>query len=63
MDMRTALVTGDNEDVGENEARQLLDTVVFAPARPSRLALPTMRRRGHGTHNHQPPDGQGPRDG
>ena len=36
-------LTGAVEDVGDDEARQLLETMVVAPARLARLALPHMR--------------------
>ncbi len=41
-------MTGAIEDVGEDEARALFDTMVFAPVRLARLALPHMRDRGEG---------------
>lgn len=41
-------VTGAVEDVGDDEARQLLETMVVAPMRLARLALPGMRDRGGG---------------
>jgi NAD(P)-dependent dehydrogenase (short-subunit alcohol dehydrogenase family) len=40
--------TGAVEDVGDAEARALLETMVLAPARLARLALPGMRARGGG---------------
>jgi NAD(P)-dependent dehydrogenase (short-subunit alcohol dehydrogenase family) len=36
------------EDVSDEEARQMLETMVVAPARLARLALPSMRARGAG---------------
>ena len=39
-------VTGAVEDVDDDEARQLLETMVVAPMRLARLALPGMRERG-----------------
>jgi NAD(P)-dependent dehydrogenase (short-subunit alcohol dehydrogenase family) len=41
-------VTGAVEDVDDDEARQLLETMVVAPTRLARLALPGMRARGDG---------------
>jgi short-subunit dehydrogenase len=41
-------VTGAVEDVDDGEARQLLETMVVAPMRLARLALPAMRARGEG---------------
>lgn len=41
-------VTGAIEDVSDDEARQLLETMVIAPMRLARLALPSMRARGEG---------------
>jgi NAD(P)-dependent dehydrogenase (short-subunit alcohol dehydrogenase family) len=41
-------VTGAVEDVDDADARQLLETMVVAPMRLSRLALPGMRARGGG---------------
>jgi NAD(P)-dependent dehydrogenase (short-subunit alcohol dehydrogenase family) len=41
-------VTGAVEDVSDAEARQLLETMVIAPMRLARLALPGMRARGGG---------------
>jgi NAD(P)-dependent dehydrogenase (short-subunit alcohol dehydrogenase family) len=41
-------VTGAVEDVDDEEARALLETMVVAPMRLSRLALPGMRDRGEG---------------
>jgi NAD(P)-dependent dehydrogenase (short-subunit alcohol dehydrogenase family) len=40
--------TGAVEDVGDDDARSALETMVIAPMRLSRLALPYMRRRGDG---------------
>jgi len=37
------------EDVGDDEARAILETMVIAPARLARLALPIMRAGGGGT--------------
>lgn len=37
------------EDVGDEEARQILETMVIAPARLARLVLPPMRAVGGGT--------------
>ncbi|HXY43414.1 MAG TPA: SDR family NAD(P)-dependent oxidoreductase [Acidimicrobiales bacterium] len=37
------------EDVSDAEARQVLETMVIAPARLARLALPIMREQGGGT--------------
>jgi NAD(P)-dependent dehydrogenase (short-subunit alcohol dehydrogenase family) len=41
-------VTGAVEDVGDEEAHHLMETMVFAPARLARLALPYMREQGTG---------------
>lgn len=41
-------LTGAVEDVGDDEARHLLETMVVAPARLARLALPSMRTAGEG---------------
>lgn len=41
-------VTGAIEDVGDDEARQLFETMVHAPMRLARLALPGMRDQGGG---------------
>ncbi len=41
-------LTGAIEDVPEDDARALFDTMVFAPMRLARLALPAMRARGEG---------------
>jgi NAD(P)-dependent dehydrogenase (short-subunit alcohol dehydrogenase family) len=41
-------VTGAVEDVGDHEIRQALETMVVAPARLARLALPHMRDQGGG---------------
>lgn len=41
-------VTGAVEDVGDDEAHALFETMVFAPMRLIRLALPSMRTRGGG---------------
>jgi NAD(P)-dependent dehydrogenase (short-subunit alcohol dehydrogenase family) len=41
-------LTGAVEDVQDEEARQLLETMVIAPARLARLALPHMRAIGDG---------------
>lgn len=41
-------VTGAIEDVGDEVARHLLETMVVAPMRLARLALPAMRARGEG---------------
>jgi len=41
--------TGAIEDVSDDEARALLETMVIAPARLARLALPIMRDHGGGT--------------
>lgn len=41
-------LTGSIEDTDEDVARALFDTMVFAPMRLSRLALPGMRERGGG---------------
>jgi NAD(P)-dependent dehydrogenase (short-subunit alcohol dehydrogenase family) len=41
-------VTGAVEDVGDDDARQALETMVLAPMRLARLALPHMRDRGEG---------------
>jgi NAD(P)-dependent dehydrogenase (short-subunit alcohol dehydrogenase family) len=40
--------TGAVEDVGDDEARLAMETMVFAPMRLARLALPHMRERGWG---------------
>jgi short-subunit dehydrogenase len=40
--------TGAIEDVSDAEARRMLETMVLAPARLARLALPGMRERGDG---------------
>jgi NAD(P)-dependent dehydrogenase (short-subunit alcohol dehydrogenase family) len=40
--------TGAVEDVGDKEARLAMETMVFAPMRLARLALPHMRERGWG---------------
>ncbi|MEA2625184.1 MAG: hypothetical protein QOD06_1229, partial [Candidatus Binatota bacterium] len=40
--------TGAVEDVGDDEARQALETMVVAPMRLARLCLPHMRERGDG---------------
>jgi NAD(P)-dependent dehydrogenase (short-subunit alcohol dehydrogenase family) len=40
--------TGAIEDVGDDEARQVLETMVLAPMRLARLALPHMRRAHEG---------------
>ncbi|MEA2645719.1 MAG: hypothetical protein QOE92_802 [Chloroflexota bacterium] len=40
--------TGAVEDVDDDEARMVLETMVLAPMRLARLALPHMRRRGEG---------------
>lgn len=40
--------TGAIEDVGDREAHLAMETMVFAPMRLARLALPTMRERGWG---------------
>jgi NAD(P)-dependent dehydrogenase (short-subunit alcohol dehydrogenase family) len=40
--------TGAIEDVGDAEARQVLETMVVAPMRMARLAIPHMRERGEG---------------
>jgi NAD(P)-dependent dehydrogenase (short-subunit alcohol dehydrogenase family) len=40
--------TGAIEDVGDREARLAMETMVFAPMRLARLALPHMRERGWG---------------
>ena len=40
--------TGAIEDVGDEEARLLLETMVVAPMRLARLALPHMRAAGGG---------------
>jgi short-subunit dehydrogenase len=36
------------EDVSDDEARAMLETMLIAPIRLARLALPHMRKRGHG---------------
>ena len=41
-------VTGAIEDIGDDEARRVLETMVIAPMRLARLALPAMRERGDG---------------
>ena len=41
-------LTGAVEDVGDDEARALFETMVHAPMRLARLALPAMRARGGG---------------
>jgi NAD(P)-dependent dehydrogenase (short-subunit alcohol dehydrogenase family) len=41
-------ITGAVEDTGDDEARALLETMVIAPMRLARLALPAMRARGDG---------------
>ena len=41
-------LTGAIEDVDDDEARQLFETMVFAPMRLARLALPGMRESGGG---------------
>ncbi len=41
-------LTGAIEDVSDAEARHLFETMVFAPMRLARLALPTMRSNGAG---------------
>jgi NAD(P)-dependent dehydrogenase (short-subunit alcohol dehydrogenase family) len=41
-------VTGAIEDVTDDEARAALDTMVLAPTRTARLAIPHMRERGEG---------------
>jgi len=41
-------VMGAVEDVGDEEARRALETMVVAPMRLARLALPAMRARGEG---------------
>lgn len=41
-------LTGAVEDVSDDEARRLFETMVFAPMRLARLALPGMRARGGG---------------
>jgi NAD(P)-dependent dehydrogenase (short-subunit alcohol dehydrogenase family) len=41
-------LSGAVEDVGDDDARQLLETMVVAPARLARLALPAMREHGGG---------------
>ena len=41
-------LTGAVEDVGDEEARSLLETMLVAPMRLSRLALPAMREAGEG---------------
>jgi NAD(P)-dependent dehydrogenase (short-subunit alcohol dehydrogenase family) len=41
-------LTGAVEEVTDDEARRLLETMVVAPARLARLALPAMRRAGGG---------------
>ncbi len=39
-------LTGAVEDVGDDEARALFETMVHAPMRLARLALPAMRAQG-----------------
>ena len=41
-------LTGAIEDVDDDEARQVLETMVLAPMRLARLALPAMRANGEG---------------
>jgi NAD(P)-dependent dehydrogenase (short-subunit alcohol dehydrogenase family) len=41
-------LTGAVEDIGDDEARALLETMVVAPMRLARLALPAMRAAGQG---------------
>jgi NAD(P)-dependent dehydrogenase (short-subunit alcohol dehydrogenase family) len=41
-------LTGAIEDITDDEARHLLETMVLAPMRLARLALPAMRERGEG---------------
>lgn len=41
-------LTGAIEDVPDDEARALLETMVLAPMRLARLAVPAMRAEGHG---------------
>jgi len=41
-------VTGAIEDVGDDEARAIFETMVLAPMRLARLALPAMRARSNG---------------
>jgi NAD(P)-dependent dehydrogenase (short-subunit alcohol dehydrogenase family) len=41
-------LTGAIEDITDGEARQLFETMVFAPMRLARLALPVMRAHGGG---------------
>src|SRR5262249_46559427 len=41
-------ITGAIEDVADDEARAALDTMVLAPMRMARLAIPHMRERGEG---------------
>jgi NAD(P)-dependent dehydrogenase (short-subunit alcohol dehydrogenase family) len=41
-------LTGAIEDVDDDEAHHLMETMVFAPVRLARLALPSMRERGAG---------------
>jgi NAD(P)-dependent dehydrogenase (short-subunit alcohol dehydrogenase family) len=41
-------ITGAIEDVGDDEARAALETMVVAPVRLARLAIPRMRDRGEG---------------
>ena len=41
-------MTGAIEDIGDDEARSLMETMVIAPMRLARLALPEMRRAGAG---------------
>jgi NAD(P)-dependent dehydrogenase (short-subunit alcohol dehydrogenase family) len=41
-------ITGAIEDVDDTEARAALETMVLAPVRLARLAIPHMRERGEG---------------
>ncbi len=41
-------LTGAVEDVGDDDARRLFETMVHAPMRLARLALPAMRAKGEG---------------
>jgi NAD(P)-dependent dehydrogenase (short-subunit alcohol dehydrogenase family) len=41
-------LTGAIEDIGDDEAHLLFETLVFAPMRLARIALPVMRERGGG---------------
>lgn len=41
-------VTGAIEDIGDDEARRIMETMVLAPMRLARLALPAMREAGDG---------------